>query len=116
MTGVDCPGKSATQSASLTAIRSGKFFSSDVPFCWGPRQSSQPWTGSAPAVITLTHPPANNPLTQPKAVVLFIILTSHHQAVPCRRVDQVARNIQQVVYDCNQILLTRIIWLFMNHC
>src|SRR4051794_7400817 len=46
MTGADWPGKSATQSAaSLLGILSGRFFSSDIPFCCGPRQASQPWTG-----------------------------------------------------------------------
>src|SRR6266403_3113687 len=47
ITGVDCPGKSATQSASLTVNLSGRFFSSEAPFCWGPRQLSQPRTGAA---------------------------------------------------------------------
>src|SRR6266496_218333 len=45
--GVDWPGKSAVQSASLASILSGRFFSSDVPFCDGPRQVSQPRTGAA---------------------------------------------------------------------
>src|SRR5260370_37393214 len=49
MTGVDCPGKSATQRASLTAMESGKSFSREKPFCWGPRQLSQPRTGAAEA-------------------------------------------------------------------
>src|SRR3989442_11273790 len=47
MTGVDWPGKSATQSASLTAILSGRFFSSELPYCCGPRQLSQPRAGGA---------------------------------------------------------------------
>src|SRR6516165_8929777 len=95
MTGVDCPGKSATQSASLAAIRSGKFFSSDVPFCCGPRQSSQPCTGSAPANSKPSQPPASNPLTLPKAVVHFIVLMSHHQAETYRKVD---RNVHEIFY------------------
>src|SRR6184192_4877522 len=47
MTGVDWPGKSATHNASLVTSLSGRFFSSDVPFCCGPRQASQPRTGAA---------------------------------------------------------------------
>src|SRR5260221_3310903 len=46
-TGVDCPGKSAIQSGCCGSTVSGKPVSSEVPFCCGPRQLNQPWTGSA---------------------------------------------------------------------
>src|SRR5207245_1272143 len=46
MTGVDWPGKSAVHNALLTSIRSGRFFSLEAPFWFGPRQVSQPCTGA----------------------------------------------------------------------
>src|SRR5439155_20224049 len=71
ITGVDWPGKSATQSASLTMTRSGRFFSSEAPFCCGPRQLSQPWTSAALAPQGRTKQVmASNEIT--RAVVLFM--------------------------------------------
>src|SRR6266516_6494920 len=68
MTGVDWPGRSAVHNGLFASILSGKFFSRDVPFWFGPRQLSQPWTGAAcvggtaanwPAAATLRAPTTN---------------------------------------------------------
>src|ERR1700677_2567061 len=42
MTGVDWPGKSAIHSGCPGSAESGRPVSSEVPFCCGPRQLSQP--------------------------------------------------------------------------
>src|SRR5260370_29943825 len=68
MTGADWPGKSATQRASLTRMVSGRFFSSEVPFCCGPRQLSQPRAGvagSARATAALSNRPESQDARAP---------------------------------------------------
>ena len=47
MTGADWPGNSAVHSGFFGSIALGKPFSADVPFWFGPRQASQPFTGAA---------------------------------------------------------------------
>src|ERR1700729_4579555 len=46
MTGVDWPGKLAIHSGCAGSAESGRPVSNEVPFCWGPRQSSQPETAA----------------------------------------------------------------------
>src|SRR5713101_7606563 len=53
MTGADCPGKSATQSASCIETFSGKPVSRETPHCSGPRQLSQPRRASPASAQTL---------------------------------------------------------------
>ena len=46
MTGADWPGKSAVHSGFFGSIELGRPFSADVPFWFGPRQASQPFTAA----------------------------------------------------------------------
>src|SRR5690349_14541063 len=73
MTGVDWPGKSATQSASLVTSLSGRSFSSDTPVCSGPRAESQPRAGAAFVERDVRRmAPARTAPVRNKAVSTFI--------------------------------------------
>src|SRR5882724_4984034 len=88
MTGVDWPGKSAIQSASLTAMWSGKPFSSEAPFCCGPRQVSHPRAGLA--AFREARPPLRRTQARTrKAFLSFIAFVLNRDFVgpvknPCR--------------------------------
>src|SRR5438046_1315775 len=55
MTGVDCPGKSASQSGFLGSTLSGRLFSAEKPFCCGPPRASPAATGDAAMQTLLKH-------------------------------------------------------------
>src|SRR6266699_3665524 len=108
MTGVDCPGKSATQRASFTSNLSGRFFSKELPFCCGPRQLSHPRTSEAGAAMPLASSKPNAPRT----VVTFIAIrvprkrnagtSAHRLGTTC--------NIEQLGQDCNGIVTHTYHW------
>src|SRR6266571_8198213 len=66
MMGVDWPGRSAVHSAWLTSIRSGRFFSFDVPFWFGPRQLNQPLTGAPADAETAANRQINSRIEVPE--------------------------------------------------
>src|SRR5207249_1474476 len=91
MTGVDWPGKSASQSLSFMVILAGRFFSSELPFCCGPRQLSQPRTVVAAGEGRVMAPLSSKPSAM-RAVRLFMAFwTPKGVARPCRRAHHVTK-------------------------
>src|ERR1043165_2307973 len=94
ITGVDWPGKSALHSGLAGSILSGRPFSLEEPFWFGPRQVSQPLTGAPGAASA-------NAAKRVERIEIFMDVKNRFLVAD--------RNIPTRRKDCNIIILTRII-------